>query len=159
MRLVDGVVDSEHGLVDQERVDGWEVPEQLLSLAHDEGDLREVLGAAVPGREAQHVHLAVGGMQQAAHDLEGGGLAGAVGSQEADDLAAVDLERDSVDGADEAVAAAHDAAQRGAQSAGAFGDDVVLDEVADGDVGGHGISLAGRCVVAMCRAARSHRAG
>ena len=102
--LVDGVVDSEHGLVDQERVDGWEVPEQLLSLAHDEGDLREVLGAAVPGREAQHVHLAVGGMQQAAHDLEGGGLAGAVGSQEADDLAAVDLERDSVDGADEAVA-------------------------------------------------------
>ena len=94
-------------------------------------------------------------MQQAAHDLERGGFAGAVGSQEADDLTTVHLEGDAVDGADQAVTTAHDAAQRGAQSAGAFGDDVVLDEVADGDVGGHALSLAGHCRVAMRRAARS----
>ena len=109
--LVDGVVDAEHGLVDQEGVDGRQVPEQLLALAHDEGDSGEEVGAAVPGGEAEDVHLAVGGVQQAAHDLERGGFAGAVGAQEADDLAAVDLERDAVDGADEAVFAAEHAAK------------------------------------------------
>ena len=93
----------------------------MLALAHDEGDAGEVLGAAVPGREAEDIHLAVGGMQQTAEDLEGGGFAGAVGAEEADDFAAVDLERDAVDGADEAVLAAEHAAERGAQAAGAFG--------------------------------------
>ena len=81
-------------------------------------------------------------------------LAGAVGAQEADDLAAVDLEGDAVDGAHQAVFAAEHAAKRGAQTAGAFRDDVVLDEVADGDVGRHAFSLAGHRGVAMRGAAR-----
>ena len=94
-------------------------------------------------------------MQEAAEDFEGGGFAGAVGAEEADDFAAVDLEGDAVDGADEAVFAAEDAAEGGAEAAGAFGDDVVLDEVADGDVGGHGFSLARHCGLAMRVAART----
>ena len=44
------------------------------------------------------------GVAQAADDLDGGGLPGAVAAQHAEDLAAVDLEADVVDGDGAAVA-------------------------------------------------------
>ena len=67
-------------------------------------DLREVADvAAALQRIARHVvlgdeHVTARGHQVAGHHLHGGGLAGAVGSQEADDLALLDVEGDVVDG-------------------------------------------------------------
>ena len=46
----------------------------------------------VGGRLAEDEGLAVGGEEQAEQQLDGGGLAGAVGAEQAEDLAAVDLE-------------------------------------------------------------------
>ena len=49
-------------------------------------------------------HLAVVGLEEAGDDLDGGGLAGAVGADVADDFAGTDGEVDVVDGGEAAVA-------------------------------------------------------
>ena len=55
------------------------------------------------GHVAQHRALARGRVQQARQHLQGGGLAGAVGAEEADHLARLDVEGDPVDGLHGAV--------------------------------------------------------
>src|SRR5690606_3307682 len=71
-------------------------------LAEDGGFLRLVTvagaGAAVHGLVA-HVqlvdkHLALDGAYQSDHHVEGGGLAGAVGAEQTDDLTALDAQAD-----------------------------------------------------------------
>jgi len=51
-------------------------------------------------------HPALVGVAQPLEDLHGGGLAGAVGSEDAEDLVLADVEGDAVDGHDLAVALA-----------------------------------------------------
>ena len=48
--------------------------------------------------EAEHAHLACRDVGQPEHHQDGGGLAGAVGAEQAENLAAADGERDVVDG-------------------------------------------------------------
>ena len=57
-------------------------------------------GAVAPHVEAEHRPLARVGRQQAADQPDRRGLAGAVGAEEADDLARCDAQRDVVDGDD-----------------------------------------------------------
>ena len=54
--------------------------------------------AHVGGRLAEDEGLAVGGEEQAEQELDGGGLAGAVGAEQAEDLAAVDFEVEGAEG-------------------------------------------------------------
>ncbi len=77
-------------------------------------------------------------MQQARKHLERGGLAGAVGAQEADDLAGRQVEGDAVHGGDFLGLAMHQALERGQHAGFALADDVGLMQVADVDGGGHG---------------------
>ena len=67
------------------------------------------------------------GAQQAAHHADGRGLAGAVGAQEAEDLALLDVERDAVDGREVAEA---------------------LGEAVELDRGRHGVSVPSRAASA-----------
>ena len=68
------------------------MPEQLAQLA--------IVGAPAP---AEDHDLAGVGLGEALADLDGGGLAGAVGSEQAEALARTDLEVEAVDGDDVAV--------------------------------------------------------
>src|SRR5699024_10298935 len=68
------------------------------------GDVAEV-GAAVTGGAAVHQHLAGVGPDLAEQYLEQGGLAGAVGAEDGDELAGLDLQ---VEVLDERAAAARD---------------------------------------------------
>src|SRR5690606_13067401 len=100
------------------------------------GDEADVLhqGVALAGRvAAQHLQFAFVG-NQAEGGLQGGGLAGAVGADQADDAAGGDLEVDAVDG-DRAV--------------------VALAEIAGGDDGAHRcVSLAAFMSRSMSRPRR-----
>ena len=73
-------------------------------LQHDAGvraHLRAVGGWVV----AEHAHLTVAGARQPLHHFEGGGFAGAVGAEQAVDLAGGDGEADLVDCGEVVVAA------------------------------------------------------
>ena len=61
-------------------------------------------GPPLAGIVAEHAHLAGVGAAVALEDLDRGRLAGAVGAEEAEDLAAVDGEVDALEGFDVAVA-------------------------------------------------------
>ena len=52
--------------------------------------------------DARHLQRAAGGREQAAQHAERGRLAGAVGPEQAEDLAALDLEADVIDGGESA---------------------------------------------------------
>ena len=68
--------------------------------------MRRLMAArSVADVEPRHAALAGGGRQQAGEHLDGGGLAGAVGPQEAEDLAGLDLEGHAVHGREVAEAA------------------------------------------------------
>jgi hypothetical protein len=95
--------------------DAVEVAEQLDQLAGGEeweerGRLQldtdhgaDLVGLA-DGVEARHLDAAGVGLAQALDHLEGGGLAGAVGAEDAEDLAGADVEVDAGDGGEAFVA-------------------------------------------------------
>src|SRR5262249_30001181 len=72
-------------------------------------------------------------VEQAGQHLERGGLAGAVGSEEPDPLAALDPERHAVDRLDHVVAPAEHRAQRGRDAGRTAVHAEVLAEAVDGD--------------------------
>ncbi len=77
--------------------------EALRQVAHLVGD-----GTVIARRvSTEHADLPLVGMDQAADRTDGGGLAGAVRTDEAEHLAARDIERQSVQGRHGAVALAH----------------------------------------------------
>ena len=117
--LVDGPVEGE-GLR------GREVPEELLLLAHDQGDLLEERVLAALGHVAVDPDLAGRGEEQAGEDLEGGGLPRAVGAEEPHPLAAGDLERDAVHRLHHGGDAPEERAQGGLESRRTLVDGVVL---------------------------------
>ena len=84
--------------------DGFRQPEQLGVIVERLGRSQEpvqirflrqetdsTFRSDIPGTGAQYLHLARCGEQQPEQDLDGGGLAGSVRSQQTEDLAATDL--------------------------------------------------------------------
>ena len=78
-------------LFDRELV--WE----LSFLQLDADTLAELAGCGAP-IEAEQLDLAGVGVGEAFADLDGGGLAGAIGAEQAEALAAVDFEIEAIDG-------------------------------------------------------------
>src|SRR6185312_10507600 len=75
---------------------GGQVPPELVLLAQDQGEDPPV-GVFAPARiEARDPCLAAGGLNQPRQHFQGGGLAGAVGAEEADELPLGDGEADVV---------------------------------------------------------------
>src|SRR2546421_8512892 len=65
------------------------------------GEIADALeGGFVADGVVEDVSLGVGGADDGGHDFDEGGLAGAVGSEQAEDLAAVDLHVDAAQGVD-----------------------------------------------------------
>ena len=95
-----------------EAVGGGEVPPELVLLAHDQGELAAEPVGPLPGDEVEHPGLAAGGVDQPGEHLQRGGLARPVGAEEGHHLAGLDGEADAVDGADLAVLAAIEPADR-----------------------------------------------
>jgi hypothetical protein len=77
---------------DLERPLQREVPPQLGPLAEHHPDAAGQPAPLAPGHEAVDRHVAGRRHQQAAHHLDGGGLAGAVGAGVADERALLDPE-------------------------------------------------------------------
>src|SRR6185437_7438946 len=77
-----------------------------VRLLQDGADAVPPRGVAGRGVDAEHAHLAGRPRTEALEDLDGRGLARAVGPEEGEDLAALDLEVDPRDGVDLAVALA-----------------------------------------------------
>ncbi len=97
--------DAVDRLIHEERFHCREIPEQLVPLAHDQGERPEKLGFAIVRGEAQDGGAARGGIQQPGQAFQRGGLAGSVGSQESDHLARCNREADAIDGPDVGVPA------------------------------------------------------
>ena len=93
-----------------ERVECRQVPLELVAVAHDHRDPAQKRRLAARRHVPQDAGLAGGRVKEAREHLEGGRLAGAVGAEEADDLARLDVERDAVDGMDVARLAPDEAA-------------------------------------------------
>jgi len=70
-----------------------QVPDELAAVAHQQGDPAQERALAPVRDEAEHARLAGGRVEEAREHLQGRGLAGAVGPQEADHLARLDRER------------------------------------------------------------------
>jgi hypothetical protein len=87
-------------------------PGEQLPAGHRRVDLQVAGQVADPAaqphlageRAAQHLAAPGGGAQEAQQQPDGGGLAGAVGAEEADHLARVNLQGERVDGGDRAEA-------------------------------------------------------
>ena len=100
-----GAIDAvERGEEAQVLLAGHGVVEVLLLEA--DADLGLGHGVVATDVSAQDADLAAVGLQLPGEHLDGGGLAGAVGAQEAEDLAGRDLEADALDGLRVAVAEA-----------------------------------------------------
>ena len=88
-----------------DQLDDGQVGIQRGGLELDADALLE-LDRVAPRVDAEHGDLAAVGLVEALEDLDRRRLAGAVGPEQAEDLAAADLEVDAVDGLDLAVALA-----------------------------------------------------
>src|SRR5689334_16322772 len=88
------------------------IPHELLAIAEHERDATLERGPAGPGVEPGDVHPPTGRIQQAGEHLERRRFSRAVGTEERDDLARVDLERHVAHRMDLAVAWAHQRAHR-----------------------------------------------
>ena len=96
-------------LVQAERFGSGQVPPELVLLAHHEGEAAAVGVVALPGHVAEDAGLAGGGIDDAGEQLERRGFAGAVGAEEGDKFAGVDIEIDAADGLDFAILAVKEA--------------------------------------------------
>ncbi len=98
--------------VEVQRLTGRDLVEQARALELD-AEARADLPAVVAQVEAEDLDLALVRLGQSLDHLQGGGLAGAVGAEEAEDLAPLDVEVQAVDGQHVRVALAQAAhAQR-----------------------------------------------
>ncbi len=122
-----------------ERFDDGQVPPQLGALAEHDADVAYVLDALAPGYAPENRDVATVGHQDAAEHLHGGGLAGAVGPDIADEFAGVQRKRDVGQRLHRAVAAMHDTDQRSQDPRGTLGDAERLGQVLDDDLR-HGAS-------------------
>ena len=82
--------------INPQRIEGGQVPDQLLAVAHHQGDLAQEAGLTPKGLVACHLQLAAAGVDQTGEHFQSGGLAGAVGAQKANNLPRLDREADSI---------------------------------------------------------------
>src|SRR5262249_49796639 len=80
-----------------ERLSGRQIPDELLLLPEDEHDALQERVLAPLRIVAVDFHVAARRVQEAGEDLERRRLSRAVGAEEADALAALDVERHAVD--------------------------------------------------------------
>ena len=114
-----------------------QVPPQLRALSEDHADAAHMALAVGEGVAPVHLHAPAIGPQDARQDLDGGGLARPVGTDEAQQLATLQRERHTLQRLHRAVARAHQRAQRAHHAGVALMDAVGLAEVVDEDLG-HG---------------------
>ena len=75
-----------------------QIPPELVFLAEHERELAAICVGAFPRRVPQHFGGTAGRVEQTGEHLERGGLAGAVGTEKADEFARLDFEADIIDG-------------------------------------------------------------
>jgi hypothetical protein len=114
-----------------------QVPPQLRALPEDHADAGHMALAVGERIAPVHLHATAVGPQDARQDLDGGGLARAIGADEAQQLAALQRERHALQRLHRAVARAHQRAQRAHHAGVALMDSIGLAEVVDEDLG-HG---------------------
>jgi len=107
-----GAIDSVNGAVQLETFAGGQIPGELVLLAEEQGNLAAEVRLAFPRGEAEHPGGAPARMQQTGKHLQGGGLAGTVRAEEADEFPCADFQIDPVNSGDLAVAAGEKSAQR-----------------------------------------------
>ena len=111
-----GVIEAIDGRIHPQGIERRQIPDQLLLLAHHQGDLTQEVGLAALGDVACHLGAAATGMDQATEHLQGGGLAGAVGAEEAHHLAGLNRETHRLHGRHIAMAPLHEMAQGAGQA-------------------------------------------
>ncbi len=116
VRHSQGRLDAVDLLVESERFGGGQVPPQLVLLPHHEREPAAVIVVALPRHVAEHARLAGRRVDDAGEQLERGGLAGAVGAEEGDELAFVDIQIDAAHRFDVAVLAAKQPSKRRPQA-------------------------------------------
>ena len=75
-----------------------QIPPQLTALTEDHPDLSDVLTALSPRLAARDVELTRCGFQDAAHQLDGRALAGAIGTDQAHSFTLADLQIEVLEG-------------------------------------------------------------
>ena len=95
---------------------GGEIPPELVLLPQHQGELPAVGIGAFPRHMAEHARGAAGGIEQAGEHLQRGGLARAIRSEKAHELARLDAEADVIDGDGLLVLAADQAADGPAEA-------------------------------------------
>ena len=95
-----------------EAVGRGQVPPELVLLAHHQRELAAEGIGPLPGHKTEDPRFAARGIDQPGEHLERRRLARAVGAQEGDHLAGLDREADLIDGADLAVLAVKEPADR-----------------------------------------------
>src|SRR5579885_2400629 len=88
-----------------EAVDHREIPPQLRALPENHADSRDVADSITPRREPVDFASPGPRFENSGENLDGGRLAGAVGPDEAEQLAALEREADFVERLDDAIAA------------------------------------------------------
>ena len=107
---------------EREGVDGGQVIPQLRALAEDRANVIGQFAALLPGCVAKHLGLAIAGKQDAGQHFDGGGLAGPVRADEAEQFARFHLEREPAYRFDGDILRPDERAQTAAQPGGfAFG--------------------------------------
>ena len=125
---------------DLERFDHRQVPPQLGALSKDDAHHLRLVDAVGVGRPSVDQDRSAGRFEDAGHHLDRGRFTRAVGTDIADDFAAVDVVRDSVDSLDGAVIAGEQIAECAADPFAAVEDSKVFAEVLDVDQA-HGWTL------------------
>ena len=74
-------VDSVDGAIELETFTSGQIPQKLIFLAEEEGNLSSKNNISLPGDVAEDTGGSAAGMKQTGEHLEGGGLACAVGPE------------------------------------------------------------------------------
>ena len=84
-------IDSINRTIELERFLGGQVPPERIFLAHEQTELSLHLVASLPRNEAEHACLAGGRIEQTRQHFEHGCFSSAVGAEETDEFAFLDL--------------------------------------------------------------------
>ena len=128
-------IDAVDLLVEPERFGGRQVPPELVLLTHHEREPAAIGVLALPRHVAQHAGFAGRGIDHAGEQFERRRFARAVGAEEGDEFAFVDIQVDAAHGLNVAVLAAEQSPKSGPQALFLLIDAVRLSQAADFDDG------------------------